>query len=172
MEVAEKITALPRLVLFAVLWLSVPCALATALPQRSVPLNPAQAPSTSSKQSGSVDIDPDDELRQGTALTRKGLFREAIPHLLAAHGHVTNEYAANFNLAICYRPHRGAVTSDQIYPGMLAVFVQYRMISIEAKAGGNIFKVQRKPQRFCTERVAASIVETRTAVIVAESDCG
>src|SRR5690349_5005571 len=80
--------------------------------------------------------------------------------------------SCRFNLAICYRPHRGAVTSDQIYPGMRAVFVQYRMISIEAKAGGNIFKVQRKPQRFCAERVAASIVETRTAVIVAECDCG
>lgn len=44
----------------------------------------------------------EDELRQGTALTRKGLFREAIPHLVAARGRVQNEYAASFNLALCY----------------------------------------------------------------------
>jgi tetratricopeptide (TPR) repeat protein len=42
------------------------------------------------------------ELQTGTALTRKGFFREAIPHLLAARGQVANEYAANFNLALCY----------------------------------------------------------------------
>jgi tetratricopeptide (TPR) repeat protein len=42
------------------------------------------------------------ELRQGTVLTSKGLFSEAIPHLLAARGRVSNEYAASFNLALCY----------------------------------------------------------------------
>lgn len=42
------------------------------------------------------------ELQTGTALTRKGAFREAIPHLLAARGRVGNEYAATFNLALCY----------------------------------------------------------------------
>jgi len=42
------------------------------------------------------------ELQTGTALTRKGSFREAIPHLLAARGRVANEYAATFNLALCY----------------------------------------------------------------------
>jgi tetratricopeptide (TPR) repeat protein len=46
--------------------------------------------------------DADGELRTGTALTRKGLFREAIPHLLAARGRSAGEYAANFNLALCY----------------------------------------------------------------------
>jgi predicted Zn-dependent protease len=44
----------------------------------------------------------DAELRTGTALTRKGLFREAIPHLLTVRGKVGHEYAANFNLALCY----------------------------------------------------------------------
>ena len=44
----------------------------------------------------------EEELRRGTDLTRRGLFREAIPHLLAAHGQVSNEYAAKFNLALCY----------------------------------------------------------------------
>jgi predicted Zn-dependent protease len=42
------------------------------------------------------------ELQTGTALTRKGFFREAIPHLLAARKQVANEYPANFNLALCY----------------------------------------------------------------------
>jgi predicted Zn-dependent protease len=46
--------------------------------------------------------DADAELQTGTALTRKGLFREAIPHLLAARGRTANEYAVNFNLALCY----------------------------------------------------------------------
>jgi predicted Zn-dependent protease len=42
------------------------------------------------------------ELQTGTALTGKGFFREAVPHLLAARGRVADEYAANFNLALCY----------------------------------------------------------------------
>jgi predicted Zn-dependent protease len=45
---------------------------------------------------------PEAELQTGTDLTHKGLFREAIPHLLAARGRVSNGYAANFNLALCY----------------------------------------------------------------------
>jgi predicted Zn-dependent protease len=44
----------------------------------------------------------EDELKTGTALTRRGNFSEAIPHLLAARGKVANEYAASFNLALCY----------------------------------------------------------------------
>jgi tetratricopeptide (TPR) repeat protein len=42
------------------------------------------------------------ELHTGTALTRRGSFAEAIPHLLVARGQVANEYAASFNLALCY----------------------------------------------------------------------
>jgi tetratricopeptide (TPR) repeat protein len=42
------------------------------------------------------------ELQQGTLLTQRGEFVEAIPHLLAARGRVVNEYAAGFNLALCY----------------------------------------------------------------------
>jgi predicted Zn-dependent protease len=44
----------------------------------------------------------EEELQKGTALTRKGNFSEAIPHLLAAQGKVHNQYAASFNLALCY----------------------------------------------------------------------
>ena len=42
------------------------------------------------------------ELRTGIEMTRRGLFSEAIPHFLAAEGHVSDEYAAKFNLALCY----------------------------------------------------------------------
>jgi tetratricopeptide (TPR) repeat protein len=56
----------------------------------------------SANQDKSTLSEPESELQVGTALTRKGLFREAIPHLLAARGQVSNEYAANFNLALCY----------------------------------------------------------------------
>jgi tetratricopeptide (TPR) repeat protein len=42
------------------------------------------------------------DLQTGTDLTRQGHFHEAIPHLLAAQGRVSNEFAADFNLALCY----------------------------------------------------------------------
>src|SRR5438876_35886 len=42
------------------------------------------------------------ELETGTELTRGGHFAEAIAHLLEAKGRVSNEYAAEFNLALCY----------------------------------------------------------------------
>jgi predicted Zn-dependent protease len=43
-----------------------------------------------------------DELQRGTALTRQGRFKEAIPHLLAARGGAINTYALEFNLGLCY----------------------------------------------------------------------
>jgi len=49
-----------------------------------------------------LDQQAEQELQRGTALTRSGHFSEAIPHLITAHGRVTNEYAASMNLAICY----------------------------------------------------------------------
>lgn len=48
------------------------------------------------------DLRAEQELQQGTQLTQRGDFVEAIPHLLAVRGHVANEYAASFNLALCY----------------------------------------------------------------------
>jgi predicted Zn-dependent protease len=47
-------------------------------------------------------LEPEAELQTGTDLTHKGLFSEAIPHLLAGRGRASNDYAANFNLALCY----------------------------------------------------------------------
>src|SRR5262245_5600471 len=42
------------------------------------------------------------ELQQGIVLTRSGEFEKAIPHLLAARGRVRSDYAARFNLSLCY----------------------------------------------------------------------
>lgn len=54
-------------------------------------------------QSGpGFDPEAERELQKGTALTRAGRFTTAIPHLMAARGRVSNEYAATFNLALCY----------------------------------------------------------------------
>jgi predicted Zn-dependent protease len=44
----------------------------------------------------------EEELQNGIGLLRSGHFAEAIPHFLAARGRVSNEYAAEFNLALCY----------------------------------------------------------------------
>jgi predicted Zn-dependent protease len=45
---------------------------------------------------------PEDNLQKGTALTRSGKFSEAIPYLLEARASAPNQYAASFNLALCY----------------------------------------------------------------------
>lgn len=49
-----------------------------------------------------TDSQPESELQTGIVLTRSGRFSEAIPHFLAARGHVSDEYATEFNLALCY----------------------------------------------------------------------
>ena len=58
------------------------------------------------------------ELQAGTKLTREGAFAEAIPHLLAARGHVVNEYAASFNLALCYVGTRQFDQSLEVLQGL------------------------------------------------------
>lgn len=66
------------------------------------------APQTSGFQAASdpsarkPDAEAEAELQKGTALTRAGSFADAIPHLLAARGRVSNDYAASFNLSLCY----------------------------------------------------------------------
>ena len=47
-------------------------------------------------------LQPETELQTGITLTRSGRFSEAIPHFRSARGHVSDEYAAEFNLALCY----------------------------------------------------------------------
>jgi tetratricopeptide (TPR) repeat protein len=54
------------------------------------------------QEDASADANAEAELQKGTALTRNGAFAEAIPHLLASRGKVANNYAAYFNLALCY----------------------------------------------------------------------
>jgi len=44
----------------------------------------------------------DSALQLGIALTRRGLFTDAIPHFLKAKGRVSDDYALEFNLALCY----------------------------------------------------------------------
>jgi tetratricopeptide (TPR) repeat protein len=62
----------------------------------------SRATAADEKQDPSDQTTAEEELQRGTALTRQGLFRDAIPHLLAAREKTANPYAANFNLAICY----------------------------------------------------------------------
>lgn len=50
----------------------------------------------------SVDPQAEAELQKGIALTRQSHFQEAIRHFLAAQGRVSDEYAVDFNLALCY----------------------------------------------------------------------
>jgi tetratricopeptide (TPR) repeat protein len=57
---------------------------------------------TPSPQIQAAHILPESELQTGIALTQQGHFSEAIPHLLAAKGRVGDEYAATFDLALCY----------------------------------------------------------------------
>jgi len=60
------------------------------------------------------------ELRTGIALAQRGLFTEAMPHLLAARGHVSDEYAASFDLALCYVATGQVKIAIQILNGMSA----------------------------------------------------
>jgi predicted Zn-dependent protease len=77
--------------------LFVPVLLVMAMPAQaiSVAASPAKAPERNDRQA-------EDELQTGIALSRQALFQQAIPHLLRARGKVADEYAANFNLALCY----------------------------------------------------------------------
>lgn len=63
----------------------------------SAQADPATKPSTPDR-----DGEAEAELQAGTKLTREARFADAIPHLLAARGRVVNDYAASFNLALCY----------------------------------------------------------------------
>src|SRR5258707_6415245 len=66
------------------------------------PRAPADAPVEPSAQDTSPQAEAESELQTGIALTRSGHFAEAIPHFRAAQGRVSNEYSAEFNLALCY----------------------------------------------------------------------
>lgn len=76
-----------------VLW---PCPRANA----QASLQPPQTAPNRATQSENAGAEA--ELQAGIALTRQGNFREAIPHFLAAQGRVSNEFALDFDLALCY----------------------------------------------------------------------
>ena len=77
--------------------------LQAAIGQEKVSGSPSSKPQYEHSQlSSATDSIAESELRQGSTLSRQGAFAEAIPHLLAARGRVANEYAASFNLALCY----------------------------------------------------------------------
>ena len=59
-------------------------------------------PSSLQRSSQEASPQPETELQTGITLSRGGHFSEAIPHFLAARGHVSDEYAAEFNLSLCY----------------------------------------------------------------------
>ncbi len=42
------------------------------------------------------------DLQAGIALTQRGQFQQALPHFLAARGRVAEDFALEFNLALCY----------------------------------------------------------------------
>jgi tetratricopeptide (TPR) repeat protein len=89
----------PIVALFlAVLIVCCACSPATAQATQSRQQSQTKPPSDGRGASSNAD----EELQIGTDLTRQGHFHEAIPHLLAAQGRVSNEFAADFNLALCY----------------------------------------------------------------------
>lgn len=57
---------------------------------------------TQNEPHAQADAEAEAELQKGTDLTRRGQFSEAIPHLVAVRGRVSNDYAASFNLSLCY----------------------------------------------------------------------
>lgn len=78
------------------------------------------------------------ELRAGTSLTSQGHFAEAVPHLLAARGHVVEEYAASFNLALCYvalhKPQSAVPILDKLQGEGLATPAVWNLLA-QAYAG-------------------------------------
>jgi tetratricopeptide (TPR) repeat protein len=83
-------------------WLCDACQSQVVPGRQQPPARPDPSRQADIEESSSAQQDAEEELRKGTDLTRRGAFAEALPHLLAARGHVANEYAASFNLALCY----------------------------------------------------------------------
>jgi predicted Zn-dependent protease len=96
----------PGRIAAAILLALIQCAMAAGqtAPSRQQSSANSNQPNANQERSSSPEpyTEAEAEFQTGTALTKKGSFREAIPHLLAARASVTHEYAANFNLALCY----------------------------------------------------------------------
>jgi tetratricopeptide (TPR) repeat protein len=87
-----------------VLFLAIASVLMLLLPKPASACIPAtaSAPELQIQHNPGVSPKAEAELQDGISLTKQGRFAEAIPHFLNARGHVLDEYAANFNLALCY----------------------------------------------------------------------
>ncbi|HWC19289.1 MAG TPA: tetratricopeptide repeat protein, partial [Terriglobales bacterium] len=96
-----------------------------AHPQQSI--NPDQ------NRRRSVNSD-ESELQIGTQLTRAGRFQEAIPHLLAARGRVSNQYAADFNLALCYVATRQSAQAIPILTDLRSAHANAQVENLLAQA--------------------------------------
>jgi tetratricopeptide (TPR) repeat protein len=73
----------------------------------------------------------ENDLQTGTTLTSAGRFAEAIPHFLAARGHVSDEYAAEFNLALCY-------VGTGEFPKAIPILIQLRSGNHEGASVENL----------------------------------
>jgi predicted Zn-dependent protease len=100
---SARLQALFLAILLAALW---PCPPAPGQVKPQTSLGAPQQTSSNAETLSEV------ELRKGIDLTRLGRFQEAIPHFLAARGRVADEYAASFNLALCY------VATGQFQPAL------------------------------------------------------
>ena len=77
------------------------CGVALAHSQHAINLSSAAIPAQEPvQQDASSQAEAD--LQTGISLTRSGKFADAIPHFVTARGHVADEYAVEFNLALCY----------------------------------------------------------------------
>jgi tetratricopeptide (TPR) repeat protein len=87
-----------------VLFLLIASVLTLLLPHPAFACIPAtaSAPELHIQHNAGVSSKAESELQEGISLTKQGRFTEAIPHFLNARGRVVDEYAANFNLALCY----------------------------------------------------------------------
>ena len=73
--------------------------LSEAKAQNAVP----RAAGVSERDTTQSEASAEADLHKGIDLTRRGLFKEAIPFLLRARGEVTEDYAAGFNLGLLMR---------------------------------------------------------------------
>lgn len=102
---ANKESAMDQDALFhARRWVAVAAMLVTSLKCVTLQAQAPQAPNRSSAVSIAQETktQPEADLQTGITLTRSGHFSEAIPHFLAARGRVSDEFAVEFNLALCY----------------------------------------------------------------------
>ncbi len=92
MDTARRLAALLAMVVVMFSWLAISKAQSTSAGKL---LRVDQAATSGEAQA-------EEELQVGIRLARSGHFADAIAHLLETRGHVSNEYAAEFNLALCY----------------------------------------------------------------------